>query len=252
MMLTDTESTRPLRPFPAGPYPALRRPEPSTIHELFLSSHSSRDERERFDELIIHKVRVAKGAELYHAGGLAPHLYFVRAGSFKTMLVSEQGHSFVTGFSMSGEAVGLEAISGERHLCSAAALEDSEVNLISCQRLERLARELPVLQLNLNRMLSLELNRSQHMLITLGHRNAEERLAIFVLGLSRRFALRGYSAHGFLLRMSREDIASAIGVRSETICRAIARLRALRLMTFEGRSVEIIDLARLEAFCQRG
>ncbi|KPN92969.1 Crp/Fnr family transcriptional regulator [Pseudomonas nunensis] len=224
----------------------------STIHEVFLSSHCSEEDRERFDELIIHKVRISKGIELYRAGDPSQYLYFVRRGSFKTTLVSEQGHSLVTGFTMSGEPMGLEVITGERHICTVSALEDSEVNLISCQRLANLARDIPVLQLNLNRMLSRELIRSQNMLITLGHCTAEERLAIFMLDLSRRFAVRGYSAHCFLLRMSREDIASFIGVRAETICRAIARLRALRLMTFEGRSVEIIDIPQLETFCQRG
>lgn len=251
-MLSSTEQTRPLTPLSARPYPSIKALDQSAIHDLFLSSKCSEEERERFDELIIRKVRIAKGADLYHAGGPSQYLYFVRLGSFKTILVSEQGHSLVTGFTMSGETIGLEAITGERHVCTASALEDSEVNLISYLRLENLARDMPVLQLNLSRMLSREIFRSQHMLITLGHCNAEERLAIFVLGFSRRFALRGYSAHCFLLRMSREDIASSIGVRSETICRAIARLRDLRLMTFEGRSVEIMDLPQLEAFCQRG
>jgi len=251
MMLINTEQTRPLTPFFARPYPSIKALNQSAIHDLFLSSKCSDEDRERFDELIIHKVRIAKGADLYHAGGSSQYLYFVRVGSFKTILVSEQGHSLVTGFAMSGEPIGLEAITGERHVCTASALENSEVSLISYHRLERLARDLPLLQLSLNRMLSREIIRSQNMLITLGHCNAEKRLAIFVLGLSRRFALRGYSAQCFHLRMSREDIASYIGVRSETICRAIARLRDLRLMTFEGRNVEIMDLPLLEKFCQR-
>lgn len=251
MMLINTEQTRFSTPLFARSYPSIKALDQSAIHNLFLSSQCSEEDRERFDELIIHKVRISKGTELYHAGGNSQYLYFVRFGSFKTVLISEQGHSLVTGFTMSGEPIGLEAITGERHMCTASALEDSEVNLISYQRLENLARELPVLQLNLNRMLSREIIRSQNMLITLGHCNAEERLALFVLGLSRRFALRGYSAHCFHLRMSREDIASFIGVRSETICRAIARLRALQLLSFEGRSVEIMDLPQLEAFCQR-
>lgn len=252
MMWNGTEQNRPSPLLFTRPYSSTKSPDRSAIHDLFLSQKCSDEERERFDELIIHKVRIAKGTDLYQAGGSSQYLYIVRVGSFKTILVSEQGHSLVTGFAMSGEPIGLEAITGERHVCTASALEDSEVNLISYQRLERLAGDIPQLRASLNRMLGGEIIRSQNMLITLGHCNAEERLAIFVLGLSRRFALRGYSAHCFHLRMSREDIASSIGVRSETICRAIARLRDLRLMTFEGRSVEIMDLPLLEAFCQNG
>lgn len=252
MMLLNTEHRRPLTPHFARSYPSIKNLKQSAIHEVFLSSHCSEEDREHFDELIIHKARISKGLQLYRAGEPSQYLYFVRRGSFKTTLVSEQGHSLVTGFTMSGEPMGLEVITGELHMCTATALEDSEVNLISCQCLANLARDIPVLQFNLNRMLSSELIRSQNMLITLGYCNAEVRLAIFMLNLSRRFAVRGYSAHSFLLRMSREDIASSIGVRAETICRAIARLRTLRLMTFEGRSVEIIDIPLLETFCQRG
>jgi CRP/FNR family transcriptional regulator len=249
-MLVDTEQTSSLTPIFKRPYSSNKKVYQHDIHKLFLSSTCSEADRERFDELILHKVRIAKGIDLYQAGGASQYLYYVRVGSFKTILVSEQGHSLVTSFAMSGDSLGLEAITGEPHVCTASALEDSEVNLISYRRLEHLARELPLLQRSLNRMLSREISRSQNMLITLGHCNAEERLAIFVLGLSRRFALRGYSAQSFHLCMSREDIASSIGVRSETICRAIARLRDLQLIAFEGRSVEINDLSVLEAFCQ--
>jgi CRP/FNR family transcriptional regulator len=252
MMQINTEQTGLATPFSLRPYPSIKTLDQSAIHELFLSSEYSEADCERFDELITHTVRIGKGAELYHAGGTSPYLYFVRSGSFKSVLVSEEGYSLVTAFTMSAEPMGLEAITGERRMCSAVALEDSEVYMISYRRLESLAREVPILRLNLSRMLSREITRGQTTLFTLWHYNAEERLAIFMLGLSRRFVLRGYSAHRFLLRMSREDIASSIGVRSETICRAIARLRVLGLMTFEGRSVEIMDLSLLEAFCQHG
>ncbi|MGR3890000.1 helix-turn-helix domain-containing protein [Pseudomonas sp. 1152_12] len=250
-MLINTERTRPVTSLPLRAYDPVKPVDHSAIYEAFLSLERSEAECERFDELITHTVRINKGAELYHAGGHAQYLYFVRHGSFKTVLVSDQGFSLVTGFTMSAEPLGLEAITGELHLCSAVALEDSEAYMISYRRLESLARELPALRLNLSRMLSREITYGQSRLFTLGHYNSEERLAVFMLGLSKRFAERGYSKHRFLLRMSREDIALSIGVRSETICRAIARLRELSLMTVEGRSVEIIDIVRLKAFCQR-
>ncbi|WP_443700958.1 cyclic nucleotide-binding domain-containing protein [Pseudomonas sp.] len=252
MMLIATHQTRPVMSFPLLPQPSVKTADHCAIREVFLSSECSEQVCERFDELITHTVRIAKGAELYHAGVNARYLYFVRSGSFKTVLVGEQGFSLVTGFPMSAEPIGLEAITGEPHVCSAVALEDSEVYMISYQRLEQLAREVPSLRLSLSRMLSREITQGQSRLYTLWHYNAEERLAIFMLGLSKRFAQRGYSAHRFLLRMSREDIALSIGVRSETICRAIARLREMSLMAVEGRSVEIMDLPLLKALCQRG
>ncbi|WP_241522447.1 helix-turn-helix domain-containing protein, partial [Pseudomonas plecoglossicida] len=71
-------------------------------------------------------------------------------------------------------------------------------------------------------------------------------------GLSQRFVSRGYSAHGFMLRMSREDMASYLGLRLETVCRSVARMRALGIVSMRGRLVEILDLPALIALEQGG
>lgn len=74
------------------------------------------------------------------------------------------------------------------------ALEDSEVCPIHFSQLERLARELPSLQRNLNRALSLEIVRDHEMLLMMGQLNAEERMAAFLLDLSCRMANRATPA----------------------------------------------------------
>ncbi len=113
--------------------------------------------------------------------------------------------------------------------------------------LEQLSRELPSLQHNLNRVLSKEIVRDHEMLLLLGNLNAEERMAAFLLNLSGRMNSRGYSSTAFVLRMTREDIGSYLGLRLETICRAIANLRNLHIVSISGRRVEILDLHRLQA-----
>ncbi len=220
------------------------------VNGLCLPVGFSKDEAERLDTLISQRIRVKKGAGLFHAGDPLQNLYAVRFGSFKTTLVSADGRGQVTGFLMSGDILGLDAISTERHACSAFALEDSEVCPISFSRLERLAGEFPSLQHNLNRMLSREIVRDHEMLMMMGCHNADERLAAFLVGLSQRFVSRGYSAHGYLLRMSREDIASYLGLRLETVCRSLARFRDLGLIAYQGRVMEILDLANLQAQVQ--
>ena len=54
----------------------------------------------------------------------------IRAGSFKTDVILEDGRDQVTGFQMTGEVLGLDGISTEHHSCNAIALEDSEVCVI--------------------------------------------------------------------------------------------------------------------------
>ena len=61
-------------------------------------------------------------------------------------------------------------------------------------------------------------------------RRAEERLATFLLSLSERFRARGFSASAFVLRMSRQEIGSYLGMKLETVSRVFSRFREQGLL----------------------
>jgi CRP/FNR family transcriptional regulator len=212
------------------------------------------EEAERLDKLIVQRFKVKKGAALYRIGDPLRSLYAVRIGSFKTNVLSIDGREQVTGFQMPGEILGLDAISTDVHNCNAFALEDSEVCPIPFTQLERLARELPSLQHNLNKILSREIVRDHDMLMMLGNMNADERLAAFMLDLSQRLSIRGYSSRQFVLKMRREEIASYLGLRLETVCRGLNHLREQSLLIVARRDVKILNmegLKQLIAGCNR-
>jgi CRP/FNR family transcriptional regulator len=214
----------------------------------------SGQEIERLDTLIVQRLKVKKGAALYRTGDPLRSLYAVRIGSFKTSVLSIDGREQVIGFQMPGEMLGLDAISTDLHTCNASALEDSDVCPIHFAHLEKLARELPSLQHNLNKILSREIVRDHDMLMMLGSMNSDERLAAFLLNLSQRLNRRGYSSKSFVLKMRREEIGSYLGLRLETICRGIAHLRDLELVEITGRDVYIRNLEGLKqliAGCHR-
>ncbi|MGR4041743.1 fumarate/nitrate reduction transcriptional regulator Fnr [Pseudomonas sp. 910_21] len=217
-----------------------------SVLELCLPIGLSHHEVERLDTLILQRVRVKKGHALYHAGTPLHSLYAVRLGFFKTSVLSVDGREQVTGFQMAGEILGLDAISSNQHACSAFALEDGEVCPIPFAQLEQLSQALPSLQHNLNKILSREIVRDHSMLLQMGNMNADERLAAFLLNLSQRLSLRGYSSRAFVLRMRREEIGSYLGLRLETICRGIAHLRDQGLVTINGKQVQILDLEGLK------
>ncbi|MGH8386294.1 MAG: fumarate/nitrate reduction transcriptional regulator Fnr [Pseudomonas sp.] len=225
-----------------------------SVLELCLPIGLTDLEIERLDTLIVQRLKVRKGAALYRAGDPLRSLYAVRIGSFKTSVLSVDGREQVTGFQIPGEMLGLDAISTDQHACNAIALEDSEVCPIHFTQLEKLARELPSLQHNLNKILSREIVRDHDMLMMLGNMNSDERLAAFLLNLSQRLNTRGYSSTSFVLKMRREEIGSYLGLRLETICRGIAHLRDQRLVEISGRDVTILNmdgLKQLIAGCHR-
>ncbi|KIH82610.1 fumarate/nitrate reduction transcriptional regulator Fnr [Pseudomonas batumici] len=217
-----------------------------SVLELCLPLGLNDFEVKRLDDLIVQRVRVRKGNTLYRQGDPLHALYAVRLGFFKTTLTSEDGREQVTGFQMSGEILGMDAISDDRHSCNAVALEDSEVCPLQFSQLERLSRDLPSLQHNLNKLMSREIVKDHNLLLMMGNMNSDERLAAFFLNLSQRLSLRGYSPFNFILRMRREEIGSYLGLRLETISRGIARLRELGLLEVHAREVKILDLEGLK------
>jgi CRP/FNR family transcriptional regulator len=197
------------------------------------------DQLEAFDDIITVKKRVARGAALFRCGDGFDTLYAVRSGAFKTVSSSRNGDEKITGFYLPGEVVGLDAISSARHAFNAVALEDSDVCAIPFARLESLAARMPQLQRQLFRVLSSDISRDQGLMLLLGNMTAEQRLAAFLLSLSRRHERLGYSPTRFHLRMTREDIGSYLGLTLETISRLFARFQREGLIASQQRDVEL-------------
>jgi len=216
-----------------------------SLHELCLPAGLDATEMERVDQVVKLRRRTKRGDYLYRAGAELDSLFAVRSGFLKSCVVYEDGREQVTGFHMMGEVVGLDAISQERHTCDTIALEDSELCEIPFARLEELTREIASLQRHFHRIMSREIVRDHGVMLLLGSMRAEERLATFLINLSQRFASRGYSAHEFHLRMTREEIGSYLGLTLETVSRVFSRFQDDGLIEVNNRHIRIQDVARL-------
>ena len=197
------------------------------------------------DELTRVKRRVLRGTVLYRNGDAFDSLYAVRSGSFKSVGFSRGGEEKVTGMHLPGEVMGLDAINSRKHGYDAVALEDSEVCVVPYSRLTQLALQIPELQAQLLRILSGDISRDQGLMLLLGGMDAEQRIAAFLLSLSRRYQKLGYAASRFSLRMTREEIGSYLGLTLETVSRLFSRLQKDGLITAHQREVELKDVNRL-------
>lgn len=195
--------------------------------------------------------RVRRGEYLYRGGADFQALYVVRAGAFKTVLLTEDGREQVTGFHMAGEVLGLDAIGSDVYAGDAVALEDSDVAEIPFAALEERAAREPALQRELWRMLASEIQRERTLMVLLGSMRAEERLAAFLLNLSQRMAARGFSANRFVLRMTREEIGSLLGLKLETVSRLLSRFQTEGLIMVRHREIEIKAIQALRAVIGR-
>ncbi len=208
-------------------------------------------ELQQLDTLVEKRRAVPKGEALFRTGQPFEALYIVRTGFFKTVMAGENGHGQITGFQMSGEMLGLDGMSDEKHHCEATALEDSQVCIIPYEQLETLSHQMIELQRHFHRLMSREIVRENGLLASIGGLRAEERVANFLLDLTRRLRRRGFSASEFILRMTREDIGSYLGLKLETVSRAFSRLQEEGLLEVKHRQVSILNEKGLRDLAQK-
>lgn len=216
------------------------------LRELCLPVGLSQPDLERLDRLVATRRNVNRGDTLFRAGDSFQSLYAVRTGFFKTCVSAEDGRDQVTGFQMAGELLGLDGISNDRHACDAVALEDSQVCVIPYNQLESLSREFNDLQHQFHKIMSREIVRDHGVMLLLGSMRAEERLAAFLLNLTQRLQARGFSASSLVLRMTREEIGSYLGLKLETVSRTFSKFQEEGLLEVKQRQIRIIDQTGLQ------
>ena len=198
------------------------------------------------DRLVSTRHKIARGEMLFQAGDRFDTLYAVWTGFFKTCIASKDGREQVSGFQMGGELIGLDGIGTRRHEVDAVALEDSQVCVISYNELESLALEITTLQQQFHRIMSREIVRNHGVMLLLGSMHAEERLAAFLLNLTHRLQARGFSSSSVVLRMSREEIGSYLGLKLETVSRTFSKFQADGLLFVRHRQIQVTDPVGLQ------
>ncbi|HEX5613341.1 MAG TPA: fumarate/nitrate reduction transcriptional regulator Fnr [Burkholderiales bacterium] len=249
-MLSTTQNRASLRIVPAGGSTAAKFEVTCSgcnLRELCLPRGLDEIDLRRLESVVYTRRRIKRGEALFDAGDEFQSVYSVRSGFFKTTTIDDEGREQVTGFSMPGELLGMDGIGSGSYHANAVALEDSEVCVLPFSLVESLGREIPALQRHLFAVLSREIVRDHGVMMLLGSMRAEERLATFLLNLSKRFQRRGYSPTEFHLRMTREEIGGYLGLKLETVSRLFSRFQADGLIEVEQKHVRICNVEGLEA-----
>jgi CRP/FNR family transcriptional regulator len=198
-----------------------------------------------FELSIGRRIRLKKGETLFGSGEKFVNLYAIRVGSCKTVLLAEDGRDQVSGYHMVGDVLGTDGIGSGQHDCQAIALEDMEMCVLPFDGVAALAHEHPRVLQNLHRLLAREISRERQVMLMLGTMRADQRLSAFLLDLAARYHERGYSATEFVLRMTRDEIGSYLGLKLETISRLLSRMHRDGLIQVQGRVIKLLNSAEL-------
>ena len=223
-----------------------------SLQQLCLPAGVNAVELVRLEEIVRRKRPVERGERLFRSGDALGSVYIARHGAFKTVTISESGEEHVVGFHLAGELVGLDALGTGHHRCEAVALTTAHVCEVPFQDLANVAAQLPSLQQQLLRVIGQSADRDQDHMEMLVRRQANERIALFLHGLSERLRRLGESGSQFKLPMSREDIARFLGLALETVSRGFSRLQEEGVISVLGRRLEILDHAELDRLAHGG
>jgi CRP/FNR family transcriptional regulator len=217
-----------------------------SLRELCLPVGLSPLELDRLSEMVQTRRRLKRNQAHFSNGDRFSSLFAVRFGTFKTRLTTADGRDQVTGFQMAGEILGLDGIGTDHHTCDAVALEDSEVCVIGFEQVETLSRTFPAMQSHFHKMMSREIVRDQGVMLLLGSMRAEERVAAFLLNVSQRLRSRGFSPSELVLRMTREEIGSYLGLKLETVSRTFSRFQDEGILSVQQKMITVLDPQALE------
>ncbi|MGH8085362.1 MAG: cyclic nucleotide-binding domain-containing protein [Lysobacter sp.] len=197
--------------------------------------------------LVEHVGPFRAGEHIFREGDPFESIAAVRAGTVKTYVIDRDGREHVLGFHLPGEVIGLNAIDDEHYPCNAVALDTVMLCRFSFPKISVLAAQVPGLQRHLFRLLSRDIGRAA---LLAGDWTADQRMAAFLIALSRRLAARGFSATRFQLTMARTDIANYLRLAPETVSRVLRRFQQDGLLHVDRRELELTARARLEELAE--
>lgn len=197
--------------------------------------------------LVEHVGPFHEGDHLFREGDPFNAIAGIRAGTVKTYVTDLAGREQVLGFFLPGEVIGLNAISRASYPCNAVALDTVMLCRFSFPKMASLATRMPGLQEQLFTLLSEDIGKAS---LLAGDFSAEERMAAFLVVLSRRYHARGWSPTRFRLPMARTDIANYLRLAAETVSRMFKRFQEQGVIRVERREIELTDLPRLEVLAR--
>lgn len=162
---------------------------------------------------------------IYKKGDSVTSLYVIQSGAIKIEKEVEGGSNHVSGFYFAGDIIGLESMGLEQHRYNAIALKDTYVCEIRLKKLATISESTAILQQRLNILLSRRLREIEEHLYSTRYLQIDQRLLDFLHVLStKNIEYVDSSSNRFVLPMAKSDIANYLGMRAESLSRAIRQL----------------------------
>ena len=168
-------------------------------------------------------------------------------GRVKLTTNSADGRTLIVRICDSGDVLGLHAtVSNEPYELTAETLERCQVNFVRRDDFEKLVRENPEVSFAVMRHLTTGYRKVCEEIRYLGLRSATERVARFLVETSANAHQTGQGKR-FHLGLTHEEISQVVGLRGETVTRAMTDLKGKMLIDIKGSMLVIRNESGLRA-----
>lgn len=201
---------------------------------------------EELDELeaLSRHISLAPRQALFAQEDEATAVYNVTDGAIRLSRLLPDGRRHVMGFALVGDFLGLAL--PERFTVTAEALGPTTLCRFDREAFKGLVAGKPHLLQRLHERTGDELTLAQDQMMLLGRRTAEEKVALFLVGLRERYGRIGCDSVTLELPMGRQDIADHLGLTIETVSRMLTRFDRERIILIVPGGVRLLDFGRLE------
>lgn len=173
------------------------------------------------------------------------HVYLVLSGVIGTYKVLADGRRQICAFAYPGDILGLDCAG--RHVNNAESLGACRVRSIPINAIAKLIMSEPGFGQTLLRITATELADTRDQMLSLGRKSAAEKLATFLLGISRRNSPPDENEGMINIPMKRSDIADFLGLTVETVSRNFTKLKRMGVISMQtSTAIKIENMEMLE------
>ncbi len=190
-------------------------------------------------------LNIKKGENIVTEGHVMNGIYCLRSGKCKLSKLNSNGKSQIIKFLKQGNILGQRSIlSEEPSGLTITALEDMQVCFIPKSKVMQAIKENPSFSLKLMKNISRQLNQANNSISMMAQKTVKERLADILIQL---YDIFGADSEGYIdIRLTREEIANAIGTATESAIRLLSSYKNEKILDLKGRRIKILDYERLK------
>ncbi|AKH21788.1 Crp/Fnr family transcriptional regulator [Sedimenticola thiotaurini] len=177
-------------------------------------------------------------------------IFVIQSGSVKIESSLDDGTPLIHGFYFGSELIGIEAVGDVKYQCDAVVLDTTWVCELPFDKLETLCSQMPLLQHEILELLGKRLRYTNRTIVQGRYLSADRRFLLFLNDLyQRRGCITKDGKRSVLLPMTKGDIAIHLGLRPESLSRALAKLQDEGVIRNHAREIQILGDKRTSLSC---